>query len=122
MKFIFTSRTLTRLRNAASRLRPGSHAAPELNPSPAPPAGTSYVPVSRPDAIAELCLPTGEEQMDTLHMILIDLIQKNFIGAVRFPDQTLRYYATESGQKYVEEVLQENVEALLERILRDGHA
>lgn len=122
MKFIFTARKLTLLRNAASRFRLGSRAAATLNPSPAPPAGTVYVPVSRPDAIAELCLPTGEEQIDTLHMILIDLIQKNFIGAVRFPDQTLRYYATESGRKYVEGVLQENIEALLERILRDGHA
>lgn len=122
MKYIFTIRKLLRLHNAVSRLHPESHAAADLNPSPASPARTEYVPVSRPDAIAELCLPTGEEQMDALHMILIDLIQKNFIGAVRFPDQSLRYYATESGQKYVEEVLQGNVEALLERILRDGHA
>lgn len=122
MKFIFIGQKLTLLRNAASRLHLGSHAAPARNPSPAPSAEIVYVPVSRPDAIAELCLPTGEEQIDVLHTILIDLIQKNFIGAVRGPDQTLRYYATESGRKYVEEVLQENVEALLERILRDGHA
>lgn len=118
MKFIFTGLKLTRLRNAVSRLHPGSSAAAESNLSPASPAETGYVPVSRPEAIAELCLPTGEEEIDNLHMILIDLIQKNLIGAVRFPDQSLRYYATESGRKYVEEVLGE----ALERILRDGHA
>lgn len=118
MKFIFTIREFLQLRNAASRVRTAAN----LNPPSVPPVGTEYVPVTRPDAIAELCLPTGDEQMDSLHMILIDLIQKNFIGAVRFPDHTLRYYATDSGKKYVEDVLQGNVEALLERILRDGHA
>ena len=121
MLFIFTTRKL--LRNAASRFLRGSPAAPDLNQSPVSPAKTEYVPVSKPDAISELCLPTGDEQLDNLHVILIDLLQRNFIAAVRMDeDQTLRYYATDSGKKYVKEHLQDAVETLLERILGDGHA
>jgi hypothetical protein len=119
MLSIFTTRKL--LRNATSRFLRGSSAAPDLNQSPVSKA--EYVPVSKPDAISELCLPSGDEQLDNLHVILIDLLQRNFIAAVRMDeDQTLRYYATDSGKKYVKEHLQDAVETLLERILGDGHA
>lgn len=120
-RFIFTARKLTQLLNAVSRSRKDQFAAPELNPSPVSTANLTYIPVSKPDVIAQLCIPTGDEQIDHIHVILIDLVQKDLIGAVRIKDgdNTLRYYATQAGKKFVGEQFQEAIDTLLERIFGD---
>lgn len=119
-RFISTTRKLTQLLNAAFRSRKDQSAVPGLNRSPASTANQTYIPVSKADAIAELCVPTGDEQIDYIHVILIDLIQKDLIGAVRTEnDNTLRYYATSTGKKFVEEHFQGAIDTLLERIFGD---
>ena len=97
-----------------------SGAAPTPNASPAPNVNKAYIPVSKPDAIAQLCFPTGDEQLDYLHVILIDLVQKDLIGVVRTEnDPTLRYFATQTGKEYVETHFKQTIEALLGRIFGD---
>lgn len=119
--FTSTGRKLTRLLNAASRSRKGSSAAQELNQSPASNAGTTYTEIGIPEAIAELCLPTGDEHLDYLHVILIDLVQKGFIQAVRVPEDThLRYIATQAGKQFVEEQLQYSVDEFLQGMTGDN--
>jgi hypothetical protein len=109
--------------DAASPSQTVSPAVPAPSPSPAPDAKPVYIPVSKADAIARLCLLTDDPQLDHLHVILIELIQKDLIGAVHAEtDDTLRYFATENGKKFVDEHLHQAVDALLERIFGDqGH-
>jgi hypothetical protein len=110
-KHLFSSQS------AVSPCPPESPSAPEEKPSPVSPA---YIPVNKPDAIAELCLPTGSVQMDEVHIILIDLLQKDLIAAVcTDADPTLRYSATDKGQKLVEDHLRHTVDDMLGRIFDD---
>lgn len=119
-RFTFIGRKLTQLRNAAFPSPPVSPAAPVPSPSPAPRAEISYIPVSKADAIAKLCEPTGDELLDEIHIVLIDLLQRDYIYAVcTATDPALRYSATDAGKKYVEENLQQAVDDLLGRIFDD---
>jgi len=122
-QFTSTGRKLTRLLSAAFQYRKASPVAPELNQSPASNAGPAYTEIGKAEAIAELCLPTGDMNLDNLHVILIDLIQKGFIQAVRITeDPHLRFIATEAGKQFVEDKFGEAVDTLLERIFNDnGH-
>lgn len=118
----FMSRSLTRLRNAVSRYRKGSFAAPDPNRSPARNAETVYIDVPSPDAIAILCQPTGSEQLDFIHSIIIDLIQMGLLKAVRTGngDSAIGYLATEAGNRYVQEHLGLAVDAFLNGIFNDN--
>lgn len=80
-----------------------------------------YVDIPPPDAIAKLCQPTGDEDLDNLNMILIDLIQRGLLKAVHAEhEETFRYLATEAGHKYVEEHLGIAVEKFLQGIFGDN--
>lgn len=104
-----TSRKITRILNAVFPGTLGSSAVPQSNMSPAWPAKTyidkTYTDVTVPDAVGELSVPTGDERLDFLHTILIDLLQKNFIRGVRMGDGSLSYLATDAGRSYVAEQL-----------------
>lgn len=103
--------------DAESPSNPVSPAAPDSSQSPAQPV---YVPVSKPDAIAKLCIPTGDELMDEVHTVLIDLLQKDLIYAVCTEDDPmLRYSATSAGKQYVEDQLQQAVDDMLGRMFDD---
>lgn len=79
-----------------------------------------YLPVSKADAIARLCVQTGDERIDDIHSVLIDLIQQDLIYAVCTEDDpTLRYSATELGMSYVRNHLQNAVDDLLGGIFDD---
>lgn len=105
--------SLSRIRrDAASRSSRESPAAPTQGMSPASPAKIHYVDVSSADAIAQLCVSTGSEDLDFVHTILIDLIQKKLIRAVYW-NGALGYLATEAGHEYVNKYFGEAVEQFL---------
>lgn len=62
-----------------------------------------YTNVTVPDATGELSVPTGNDRQDSLHSILIDLLQWKFIQAVRMSDGSLSYLATQAGKQYIAE-------------------
>lgn len=103
-RFTIISRSLTRLASAVSPSRMGSRSAPASNPSPAPDAATldqEYDPVASCDAVAEICAKVLHYDHDK---VLIDLLQKGLIQAVRNKDTLeLGYLPTEQGIRMVEE-------------------
>jgi len=83
---------VTRILNAKSQLG-----------SPAWPVKIDYDHVPVPDAVRELSVPTGDENLDFLHVILIGLLNDGFIYSVRRKDGTLGHVATELGRQQVAE-------------------
>jgi hypothetical protein len=73
----------------------------EVKPTPA------LVGVVKADAIAELCMPTGDVQLDGIHVALIDLIQSGLIECVRDDAGNLRFGTTPAGKQRVQEILGE---------------
>lgn len=64
-------------------------------------------PVSIADAVAELCQPTGDEDMDFLYATLIDLLQKGHLKPARDKWGTLRFAPSgPSGAARVREFLE----------------
>lgn len=72
-----------------------------------------------PEVIAELCIPSGDQRVDFVHSILIDLIQHGYIRAVRNVEKGLGYLATDEGHKYVEETLSQQVDEFLGVMFND---
>lgn len=100
------------------RLRRESPAAPTSGQSPASTAKTKYPEVPLSSAVAELCAETGNEKQDFVNNVLIDLLQKGRIKAVRVEGE-LGYLPTYEGIKYLNDTLAEMVDDALEGIFGD---
>lgn len=65
-----------------------------------------FQPVGIADAVAELAIPTENEDTDALHEALIDLIQQGLVHTTRgTEDGKLRYGITKAGLRRVIEML-----------------
>lgn len=114
-------RLLQRLLNVVSRYIKVFGVAREPIRSPACPAETVWKVVDLPEAVAELCIPTGDAQLDYINVILIDLMQRGYIQAVKFNgDHCLRFMPTAAGHAFVEQYLNGLVDQFLEVTFRDN--
>jgi hypothetical protein len=66
-----------------------------------------YTRVAKADAIAELCIPTGDPMQDGTHVAVIDLIQDGLVDCVRDSQGRLRYTVTPLGKAKIQEILAE---------------
>lgn len=57
------------------------------------------------DAIAELAVRTGNEDLDFLHGTQIDHLQKGWCRAVREADGTLGFVLTRAGMSHARDLL-----------------
>lgn len=67
---------------------------------------SELLPVGIADAVAELAVPTLDEDVDAVHGALIDLIQQGLVHVSRgTEDGKLRYGITQTGLSRVTELL-----------------
>lgn len=95
-------RLIRKMLSVVSRGQPEKPSSPPTGTqSPAVPArdtSPAYASVAIADAVAELCLPTGDSQLDKTHSMLIDCVQYGYVKAVRDAEGRLRFGLTQVGR------------------------
>jgi hypothetical protein len=81
--------------------------APVSVPVKVVPGEEVYTRVAKADAIAELCIPTGDPMQDGTHVAVIDLIQDGLVDCVRDSQGRLRYTVTPLGKAKIQAILAE---------------